>query len=324
MTEEKKLFDKSMEELREAFVRARFAEKDVFGRADVVEWLMQQRQATTPEFSDTSKAWNSYPYKHLADVATGREEEFLRQFASPNHKVPADLGGIGGPINEEHIGRMRDMAEMFLRRDNGRDFYWALNHGPIVDLYFPGSPIYVFACELPNTILRPLTSRDVMEAILASWFRYGNLKARDFMCGAMMGKIAKAQLQAEADFDRAVAVSADGTKIVCADEVLVWVKNPDCPCNFGRFLSFSPTAFFGSNKILLTTHATVYERAHERILVPAPLSVQNTFRCNNHTSSNRDPDRSQLVYKTQNDTRYFVTHERFCPSPLPEGGVELK
>src|SRR3989339_322345 len=134
MTEEKKLFDKSMEELRKAFVYARFAERDVFGKSDVVEWLMRQTRAATPEFSDTSKDWNSYLYKHLADVATGREEEFLRQFASPNHKVPADLGGIGGPIIEEQIRRMRDMAEMFLRQDNGRDFYWALNHGPIIDL----------------------------------------------------------------------------------------------------------------------------------------------------------------------------------------------
>lgn len=47
-------FDKPMDELRETFVRARFAQEDVFGRPDIEQWLAKQRKAERPECGDES------------------------------------------------------------------------------------------------------------------------------------------------------------------------------------------------------------------------------------------------------------------------------
>ena len=43
------LFEKSMDELREAFVRNRFAEGGVFGREDIEEWVGELREAESPD-----------------------------------------------------------------------------------------------------------------------------------------------------------------------------------------------------------------------------------------------------------------------------------
>lgn len=309
---ERQLFDKSMDELREAFVRARFAEKAVFDRADIEEWLAEQRQAITPEHSDTRRAWNSYLYKHLYDVANGREEEFLRQYASPNRTVPDDLGQIGGPRCEKDSLLIRNMAELFLRQGDELDFYWAYNYGPIAALPLPGSPIYVFSAHHPHTIVRSLASGDTMEAIMASWYRYGNLKARKFICDAMATKIAAARAKAEADFDSAVAVSSDGTKVVCADRVVVII-------GAGRkqkLIEFSPSAFH-DQKIFrirnLSRDGSYFPR-----LVPELMSRNQRGLLYG--------ENLQMIFcsRFHAASTYFLTSERFCPSPLPDGGVEMK
>lgn len=312
---EKPLFDKSMDELRESFVRARFAEEKVFGRADVEEWLAEQRQAITPEHSDTKHAWNSYLYKHLYDVANGREEEFLRQYASPNRTVPNDLGQIGGPRCEKEFLLMRNMAELFLRQGDELDFYWAYNYGPIAVSSPPGSPIYVFAVCHPHTIVRSLNSGDTMEAIMASWYRYGNLKARKFICDAMATKIAAARIKAEADFNSAVAVSSDGTKIVCVHTVVVATTNPVDKSR--KLLSF-PAYAFTSNKIL---RETKIQRDSDRFF---NISSIYSKLIRNQAFFVGDVSQTLVDDGEMTSPRVFVTEEKFCPSPLPDGGVEIK
>ena len=49
MTETRQLFDKPMDELREAFVRNRFGESAVFGAHDIETWLPLQRKAGRPD-----------------------------------------------------------------------------------------------------------------------------------------------------------------------------------------------------------------------------------------------------------------------------------
>src|SRR3989339_826762 len=77
----KPLFDKTLDELREAFVRARFAEPNIFGRPDIEEWLEGQRKAYYPDWSRTGFArFGVLIARYAGHPLTG---EHLNKYATP-------------------------------------------------------------------------------------------------------------------------------------------------------------------------------------------------------------------------------------------------
>ena len=68
------LFDKTYDELREAFVRARFAEPAVFGRPDIEEWLRDSTRHVVDPLNPTSE-WGAGAFHwHLKEILGGRGE----------------------------------------------------------------------------------------------------------------------------------------------------------------------------------------------------------------------------------------------------------
>ncbi|MBI4385702.1 hypothetical protein HY573_02635, partial [Candidatus Parcubacteria bacterium] len=179
------------------------------------------------------------------------------------------------------------------------------------------------------TAIKPLHSVFVMDAVFATWKRGGpNAEAaRTFLCDTVAGLIRKDRAEAEADFDRAVAVSADGRKIVYAD----WVAVMEPPFGSASFpyrrpITVFPPTGFTSRKIL---------RAQpERGVDIHDLSGGRTFDPHGVCEVARGmiaPTATQVLVEVrvrpsksgENKARVLMTCRRFCPDPLPEGGVEF-
>ena len=75
------MLTKPLSELREAFVRARFAEPTHFGDANVEEWLQAQRTAEKPDNDE----WMTCIYSHEAMLRGGIADRIgaLRMYAEP-------------------------------------------------------------------------------------------------------------------------------------------------------------------------------------------------------------------------------------------------
>lgn len=307
-----------MAELREVFVRARFAEEKVFERADIEEWLEQQRSAERPLDSTGNEihpAWEHFP---------PRERHKSRGYGLTDFATPTIPQGQldNDPFYDiEKYGK----ASLALRKFNmplflGRSMAILQTDPTWQDLWATA-----FAIDWNGKSIC-LTEADadpdkftlaVREVLFAEWTYHRPRweKAREIICASAEARLLEQRVKAEADFNSAVAVSVDGTQIVCADRVIVVVRNPNNKSR--RLLSFSAVAF-NRNKIL-----RVAEIQHDNVLF---RNISRLYSNIINVPAFFMSDVPQTLFSTNHESkpRFFVTEEKFCPSPLPEGGVELK
>jgi hypothetical protein len=308
-----KLFELSYEQLRNNFVRGRFAEEKIFGRADIEEWLKEQRKAKSPfcmdsQTIDWDKYWNN-DGKTLS--VAGREFEVLRKYSSYVY------AGLPSDAEKEQClayQKIYPLIEPF-----NREVYLGMNFGPII--FLPNEEIkMVVGSEEKDVILSfELTSPVVIDALLAEWY-YGREKAavaRQFLCDTLAADVAVQRKQAEDDFDRAVAVSADGKEILCADWVIVFQGNE--PFNeFGlRQISICKTSQFNKDKIKLSTvRRSSMHPARDLTEQYSETFFVNFLRYFADSLESYD----QAFYHIGNQAvPVFITKESFC-SHWPEDG----
>ena len=83
------LFKLTYDELRERFVRARFAEEQEFGNESIEGWLEEQRHADKPAGDVDERPWNRYAcLDAMLFVAHGKELQTLRSYAEPSDAMP--------------------------------------------------------------------------------------------------------------------------------------------------------------------------------------------------------------------------------------------
>ena len=314
MTEEKKLFDKSMEELREAFVRARFAEEKVFGRPDVEEWLAKKQTDYYPYDPNkkTEKEWDHFP---------PRGHNKARGYGLNDFATFTEAQGLANPFDDQKFGWGFQVlrlfkAPLFLGRTMAilqNDPTWQSHFATSFTIDWNGKGICLTeAADDPDKF--SLAIRDVL---FAEWLYHRSrwLKARELLCNMACARIKEQRAKAEADFDHAIAVSADGTKIVCADEVVVVIMNPVDKSR--KLLSFPASAFM-AKKILRAEKIQRDDAAfHDILFIYAKIINDQAFFVGGVPQALFDSG-------STSKPRVFVTEERFCPSPLPDGGVELK
>ena len=336
MSEKKKLFDKSMEELREAFVRARFAEREVFGRPDVEEWLAEQRTAERPDDS-----WEQLLHKlnKWADTDWFDFRSHATSLGVLNERIKS-LGEANdyGPIydclafNFSQSGRQHELFD-------GND-----------GLVYVGDHIYGprFVIEerendcLTIKRIRNLRAASNAKAIIgvvfAEWDRKRHKKelARHSICETFNDVVKDERTNAEADFDRAVAVSADGTQITCADYVVVIVERG----NRLRHLIVYPATVFQKKKLIRSPEI---QRINPYNLTDDGTTLDDIEAINESLDASHDwasdEWRRRLgdivpfeyisiqelrSYRKDKEQRILLATPNFCPSPLPDGGVELK
>lgn len=322
---ERQLFDKPMDELREAFVLARFAEPAMFGRADVEAWLHESTRTAALE-----RPWYATAFTRLL----GKDRnpclgDTLRTAATPN---PYDARTFSTAECRETLDR--------LTQNFGpeTETYAAGNRGLIV----VGSKSAVTAMADGGTIdsvrITAASAEDVSRALMIEVSSGGPkaeqalawLKARYALA------IAVERERAERDFDEAVAVSADGTRTVTTKWVVV------IPSASGDPAMVYPADAFRMNKIRRAPNRHADEtRGFMRMQIGSlaqladralGTDIEDAQAFDVCAGSFRRA-RSQNLF-TQLMIRFyeevvpdvesvFLVSADDCPSPLPEGGREI-
>lgn len=353
MTQEaKSLFYKPMDELREAFVRGRFAQANAFGRPDVEEWLAGQREIDQPELEPRPRgmdprAWNTFRrLGWVCDIGLEATVPTLLAYATPSdlpNLDPARHPDAEQPIQWSHF--VPFLRVLSTAQATPVLVYYGHEAGAIVlltDVDGTASQYLLRGGDnrpglmdtmsiVPFTRNLAITSEVVVDVLFAEWLyrRPKWSEARQFICDAFDAKICAERAKAEADFDTAVAVSADGTKICTADYVCVLGGSEHTATDY-----LYPADAFRENKLLL-----------------APRSNEDTFR-NTWSSQNTSVEsvfekrdavtdgmygfwwyRMEFAYTRSHhpkqsllccvDGRILFVHRDQCPDPLPEGGVEM-
>ncbi len=315
---QRQLFDKPLSELREAFVRARFAEPAMFGRADIETPRQDPRELAVwstvmPRVGAyLEHAWDDDRARRMARARVLRQNATAYAVSFPDWYAP---------------GRVMSLLET-LRSGGGRVYFTggeesggvvvALRHALyVLDLPKPGGKHAV------DCTLRPAAMRDVAKVLIEE-IREGLPKkdeAARFLSEQIEVAIRCARQEAERDFDEAVAVGADGTKIVKASWVVVGAAEGRTK---NRATLYAPEAF-RVRKVLLPRHGHErfnYGTADPRSKVSSDeldgfvkaVSARNNVFGGRGMLDLRDTPHGDILF----------IDEALCPSPLPEGGRVIR
>lgn len=344
-------FDKPMAELREAFVRARFAQEDVFGRPDIEQWLAGQREAERPEFDHAAEEsyWNTVLcIDQMMWAAAHRPLTILTGFATA-HRTLSDLRDPQSPPRENPFENdvLLQFIPFFSSFARDAMVYYGYVHGAIFvapDMADQPHPYTVRAegekqrrrLVVESFEANPLrASLYVMDVLFAEWL-YGRPRwreARQSICQALADEIKTQREVAEADFDSAVAVSADGTKIVHAD----WVVVSDQAMG-PTLLTVYPSGAFRAQKARRPDDNRFDRAATERLIDERGAAVWTSaagvagiarLAWSRHRQIVPIKEPSALLLdcklsgRTTKTVRIYITSASLCPSPLPDGGVEV-
>jgi hypothetical protein len=305
-----------LDTLKGAFVRQRYAESNVFGRADIEAWLDQQ-VVSGPATDEDWLYWRDTIVPHCTEFFTVPPSEysgFLATHATSFRSIPSvNTFGFDYPlVLRNHV--------TFLRLGI-RVYPMCRTSALIIVLSNPPSSKIV-SCTGPDQLKYSdtVTAQDVLDAVLKSWrATNGNPLSKQILCELANQAVAQARSAAEADFDSAVAVSADGTEIICADLVMVWTGN--------GWVRYKPEAFRESKIVLdaCLREATTLDCGQFRTQLPhftAPNGNGFVFtRDVLHLRINRIV--WQILIKTTDGKKVLLTTSEFCPDPLPEGGIPI-
>lgn len=346
------LFDKPMAELREAFVRARFAQEDVFGKPNIEEWLANQRAYYgSPDHwvhlieRLASKA--TFDLTRLHEMAVRMPLKRLRN--SGVHEWPDSvdacytdacytlISGLDERRADVYTTGLGSALHLVVYKRRGVP-YRAIAITTSDDVALTPSPRYV---------LCPATNADFLRVVLD----FGLLpdhnptrmreNARKFLCDTLEAHIGEERGKAEHDFDTAVAVSADGTKIVHADWVVVLGHIGDC--SHLHDLKFPAAAFMERKILRLRARRPCYDYSFKvggpRIRLDGrdDPTVERFFSTDGRVHGQWEPqyadfrkivDHARWAPPEQkllelSDGRIFLTHRDQCPSPLPDGGIKV-
>ncbi|MEK7619997.1 MAG: hypothetical protein AAB413_02030 [Patescibacteria group bacterium] len=324
------LFDKTYDELREAFVRARFAEPAVFGRPDIEEWLRDSTRHVVDPLNPTSE-WGAGAFHwHLKEILGGRGDreivDLLLLHTTPQIDPPETLL-VGIPHAGEFYTLLRTLqlghAMLFCGRSLHTDSW------PILVI---NNKAYVAEFKEPNHILalRPAISTDVKRIFFAEvmYNRPKRERALDWLTTEYQHVIANTRYAAQRDFDEAVAVSADGTKIVKAKWVMVYGRTPE----WGQRVYLLPGEAFRVTKCLITSifRERIDDRFLAQWLAPRIDTLDDFFAWEAMMTPVHMNRKLRLTTMTAKRTykedlgSLLTIDEVCCPSPLPDGGREIK
>ena len=111
-----------------------------------------------------------------------------------------------------------------------------------------------------------------------------------------------------------MALTADGKDIVCCEEVVVID---------GHNAIIFPPAVFAENKIL--ANPTKHRFSYDQPMKAETLRLWLSSLVNNGRLEQSGQGQFFAEYRMPNklDKTRFITDIRYCPDPLPEGGVKI-
>ncbi|MFH1142495.1 MAG: hypothetical protein V1695_02170 [Candidatus Uhrbacteria bacterium] len=313
------LFKMSLDELREAFVQHKFASDDkdygAFSDRNIEEWLSIQQQCDTPDIQATLDRFGQTILNKIECVTVC--PQLLDQWADSPTDFEKQVWETGISITSVifTLQSVRVIQRTYPTLDIGGKPH---ETGLLIvcrfdEEKFPGHPPAIFHCHR-NTIgvARP---EHFLEALFWSWTNGGSHKemARSYILDICQSKIRSARIQAEADFNKAVAVSADGTKIVLADEVWVlerFTERRESETEwFTRLVAKLPAELFRTQKIVRPCYSVFRMNSshHFREKAVGGYSSELFIR------------RAQHFLTTIGNTRVYGVQKQYIPPELLKG-----
>lgn len=224
-------------ELREMFVKNRFAEESYFANSEIESWLESQKESTTPEVDERGKSpWSGYLHLlHKSGIKTrlcrrdGKDvttRELLRSVGFRAEDVFADK--TYSPVGWLRKGRSD--IHLLVAKSISDEVYIT---NSILILYSRGGTPFNQVVLCPGLgcggtyQTEGALSVQIADSLLLSWLYLPEsderkYRAREHLCETLSNIVTEVRAQTEEEFDGAVAVSEDGKKIITADTVIVW------------------------------------------------------------------------------------------------------
>ncbi len=309
----------SAAELKHFFVRGRFAEANHFGNPDIEQWLEVQRTSRMP----SEKGWG-----HLVSTLNGPPISIPLAYRLL-HSYGYRPDSVSGDNNEHISPAYRSLVPLLSGLNSGNfTIYYSEGFGSIVVAKNPLQVFWFNSDDKRKTTLAigKIGLSVVIDAILTTWRRWAPkaAEARKFLCDRLAENIKKVKNEAEADFDRAIAVTSDGTKIVIAD----WVSIVDGD----REIVYRADVFrerkierIESTFVQMLRGARPYSQPYSETMWNMLQKGGNTrypfARQNFLEVRHRDIFLHLGGQMNQLTGRFFFTHRRHCAEPLPTEGI---
>lgn len=235
-----------LDQLEKAFIRNRFAQKDVFSDGDIEQKLITARKSETPDLQKWRTFWCDPTQTWCLDLGSNKDQHLkitnlLRKTCTPatgkHHEAILSLNDSYIPLPED----VQDFLKTLI--DGGANVYattTSTNLDEITVHYVIVIRSCVYELQLKvfhkekvlfNTWPSPqeirlsncVSSDSIISVLLSEWQTHSpNWQlARTHLCGQLEERIICEGKKAKEEFDKAVAVSEDGSKIVHADWVIV-------------------------------------------------------------------------------------------------------
>jgi len=259
------LFKMELSELREAFVLHKFASDDkrygAFSDGNIEEWLSAQQQSDTPNTQTLIDRFGQSILDKIELITVC--PQLLNQWADSPTDFEKQVWETGISITSVIFTLQSDGV---IQRTYPTLSFDGNPHGTglLIVCRFDegrllGHPPAIFHCYR-NTIreARPI---NFLEALFWSWANGGphKEKARRYILDICQWNVKSARNKAKADFNKAVAISSDGTQIILADEV--WVldrfkegQGSKTEC-FTRLVAKGGAELFRTQKIVRPLHS---------------------------------------------------------------------
>ncbi len=291
------------QELREKFVRNRFAEKQIYANPDIEDFLQEQRLADKPfdEWIGVSEEPVEF-WLRLAERIEKRNDAatILRQHTTPFlglSTVTEALNEVGAEIILPLLDFLSSDIEFYITMPT----LWIAQEPSIVlvrEISAGVQALEIYCLDDAPELSNKIGGHTVLELLYEEWENKSPRwkEVRRFLCDLLAEDIVDIRTQAEMEFDNAIAVSEDGTKIVELPQILTVVLWNLKPITLRHYCG-EDLKFFQKNKIL---------RSRKMIRESGQ----------NHFFDYRDLDLQ--VYLETGGGASFITHQELCPPNLPE------
>ncbi|MFH1430573.1 MAG: hypothetical protein ABIG71_03575 [Candidatus Uhrbacteria bacterium] len=321
------LFEKTMDKLREAFVRKRFAEIWCFGTANAAR-LCEQGDGPLDAELDEER------FKALITwaVRQPKDPELLYTMATCiKHLSPEEaIGKLHAPVPAPLKKLLRLLDPSWAHCYPFSNFgviVFDRGDNPVTEATLriecrTFDKVYGTAgVEVSTSVSRS----DILRAMRLAAIRGDSdecRRVRGVFCTALRDAVCMERTKAEADFNRAVAVSEDGTKIIHAGKVVVFGGSERNPTD----LLFDASVFIEQKCLRVGNPPKHLNNALGALPISTmieALSGTSTQRYTEITAYTRAQPQRQFLLCCK-DGRILFVHRDQAPDPLPEGGVELR
>jgi hypothetical protein len=309
------LFDKSTNELREAFIRNMFAEPNRFNNPDIEDWLSKQRAAIQPD----DQGWNHCLgcIDAFMFACSDNPIGYLRKYGNQDFAIRESID----QQTDASWEKLQFLLDTTRSGGLAQAYYATLHYAILVDQRT--SQPYCFDLSADGktaTVSFESPSPVVMDAIYATWQLRGPnyLAAREFLCDKLGKEIAKMRRESEAEFDKALAVSADGKKLTSASMVVI------VPDDGAGILYRNPSIFRSQKMKRPCGRLSRLERGFDEddlidlIEHHRKQGCREIWWAKEVTIPGRIPKKRECVRRT-----ILVVPISCCELPLPDGGEKV-